>query len=102
MTLAAFEAIAAATAMPVVARELDALSGYTWAFNAYIVASLIAMVIAGLRCDATGPRGPIIAGIAAFAVGSVRVLAAAPSSWGSTSSLLVPILNRCGPKHFLL
>ena len=88
MTLAAFEAIAAATAMPVVARELDALSGYTWAFNAYIVASLIAMVIAGLRCDATGPRGPIIAGIAAFAVGSV-VAGAAPS-------MLILIAGRAG------
>ena len=88
MTLAAFESIAAATAMPVVARELDALSGYTWAFNAYIVASLLAMVIAGLRCDATGPRGPIIAGIAAFAVGSV-VAGAAPS-------MLILIAGRAG------
>lgn len=88
MTLAAFEAIATATAMPVVARELDALSGYTWAFNAYIVASLLAMVIAGLRCDATGPRGPIVAGIAAFAVGSV-VAGAAPS-------MLILIVGRAG------
>ena len=88
MTLAAFEAIATATAMPVVARELDALSAYTWAFNAYIVASLLAMVIAGLRCDATGPRGPIVAGIAAFAIGSV-VAGAAPS-------MLVLIAGRAG------
>ena len=69
MTLAAFESIAAATAMPVVARELDALSGYTWAFNAYIVASLLAMAfpIAYLHCQldqlkksqmsATAPNG---------------------------------------------
>jgi MFS family permease len=88
MTLAAFEAIATATAMPVVARELDALSGYTWAFNAYIVASLLAMVIAGLRCDATGPRGPIVAGIAAFAVGSVVA--------GAASSMLILIVGRAG------
>ncbi|MDA3022899.1 MAG: hypothetical protein O2943_09690 [Actinomycetota bacterium] len=54
MTLVGFEAWATTTAMPAMARDLDALSGYTWAFNAYIVASLLAMVIAGLRCDERG------------------------------------------------
>ena len=88
MTLAAFEAIATATAMPVVARELDALGGYTWAFNAYIAASLLAMVIAGLWCDASGPRGSIILGISAFVIGSV-VAGAAPS-------LAVLIAGRAG------
>ena len=88
MTLAAFEAIATATAMPVVARELDALGGYTWAFNAYIAASLLAMVIAGLTCDAIGPRGPIILGIGAFALGSI-VSGAAPS-------LLILLIGRAG------
>ncbi len=71
VTLAAFEAIGTATAMPVVARELGALGDYTWAFNAFVVASLLAMVVAGLRCDGVGPRGPILWGIAAFALGSL-------------------------------
>ena len=88
MTLAAFEAIATATAMPVVARDLDVLSGYTWAFNSFIVASLLAMVISGLRCDAAGPQGPIVAGIAAFAVGSVVA--------GVAPSMLVLIAGRVG------
>ena len=71
ITLAAFEAIGTATAMPVVARDLDALGSYTWAFNAFIAASLLAMVIGGLWSDATGPRGPLVAGVAAFCVGAV-------------------------------
>ena len=71
MTLLAFEGIATATAMPVVARELDALGGYTWAFSAYVVASLLSMVVGGLWSDARGARGPLIAGVAAFCVGAV-------------------------------
>jgi MFS family permease len=71
ITLVAFEAIGTATAMPVVATDLDALGGYTWAFNSYIVASLFAMVLGGLWSDATGPRGPLIAGVASLSGGAV-------------------------------
>jgi MFS family permease len=71
VTLLAFEGIATATAMPVVARDLDLLSGYTWAFSAYLVASLFAMVVGGLWSDATGPRAPLIAGVTAFSVGAI-------------------------------
>ena len=71
ITLLAFEAIGTATAMPVVARDLDALGGYTWAFNAYVTASLLAMVVGGLWSDATGPRGPLIFGVVALSIGAV-------------------------------
>ena len=71
ITLVAFEAIGSATAMPAVAQDLDALSGYTWAFNAYVVASLLAMVVGGLWSDATGPRGPLLAGVVSLAVGAI-------------------------------
>ncbi|MEY4136116.1 MAG: hypothetical protein RL205_244, partial [Actinomycetota bacterium] len=71
ITLNAFEAIGSSTAMPVVARELHVLADYTWAFNAYTVASLLAMVVSGLWGDARGPRGPLIAGITCFFLGSV-------------------------------
>ena len=81
MTLLAFEGMATATAMPVVARELDALSGYTWAFSAYLVASLFGMVAGGLWSDATGPRGPLVAGVSAFCVGAVTAGAASSLGW---------------------
>ena len=86
MTLLAFEGIGTATAMPVVARDLGILGGYTWAFNAYVVASLFAMVAAGLWSDATGPRGPLVAGVAAFSAGAVLA--------GSADGLLVLVLGR--------
>jgi len=70
VTLFAFEGIATATAMPALARDLDAMGGYTWAFNAYVAASLFAMVAGGLWADASGPRDPLVASVATFAVGA--------------------------------
>ncbi len=82
----AFEAIGTATVMPVVATELDALGGYTWAFNAFVVASLFAMVVGGLWSDAAGPRGPMAAGVASLCVGAVVV--------GSSVSLATLVAGR--------
>ena len=86
ITLMAFEAIGTATAMPVVARDLDAIAGYTWAFNAFVVASLFAMVAGGLWSDAKGPRGPIVAGVLAFTAGAITA--------GIAQSLGVLVLGR--------
>jgi len=86
MTLLAFEGIATTTAMPVVARDLGALGSYTWAFNAYVVASLFGMVASGLWSDAAGPRGPLVSGVSAFCVGAVLA--------GAASSLTVLIIGR--------
>ena len=70
MTAFAFEGIGVASAMPVVARALDGLSAYAWAFNGYVVTSLIAMVLAGEWCDRSGPRAPLTLGIGLFALGA--------------------------------
>ncbi|MEI6360783.1 MAG: MFS transporter [Actinomycetes bacterium] len=70
VTLFAFEGIATTTAMPAVAKDLDALGGYTWAFSAYVAASLIAMVGGGLWADASGPRDPLVASVVTFAAGA--------------------------------
>lgn len=78
ITLLAFEAIGTATAMPVVARDLNALSDYTWAFNAFLVASLLGMVVGGLWSDAVGPRPALVWGVLALAGGSV-VAGSAPT-----------------------
>ncbi len=69
--LIAFEAMAVATAMPRAVSELHGLPFYAWAFSGYVVASLFAMVVAGEACDATGPRLPLLGGIALFTVGLV-------------------------------
>jgi MFS family permease len=71
MTMFAFEGIGVATAMPVVARALDGLGSYAWAFNGYVVASLVAMVAAGEWCDRSGPRPPLLLGVTLFGLGAV-------------------------------
>ena len=71
MTLFAFEGIAVATVMPVVAIEFDGLGVYAWAFNAYVAASLVGMVIAGAWCDRDGPRRTTWIGFALFCGGAL-------------------------------
>ncbi len=73
ITLTAFEANATATVMPAVAEELNVLAAYTWAFNAYVLASLLGMVAAGIGADARGPRLVMLNAIAALAIGSILV-----------------------------
>jgi MFS family permease len=76
--LIAFEAMAAATAMPVAVRSLHGLAAYSWAFNGYLVASLLAMVVSGEVCDQNGPRRPVLVGVALF-VGGLLVAGLATS-----------------------
>ncbi len=70
MTMFGFEGIGIATAMPVVAQDLGGLSMYAWAFNGYLVSSLVAMVIAGEWCDRAGPRLPMTVGATVFGLGA--------------------------------
>ena len=76
MTLVAFEGMAAATAMPVVVRSLHGLALFAWTYNAWVASSLVAMVLAGQWADRTGPRLPLSAGVACFAVGAVAAASA--------------------------
>ncbi|NUR92723.1 MAG: MFS transporter, partial [Nonomuraea sp.] len=67
--LVAFEAMAVATAMPVVARELGGMSLYNLAFSATLAASVIATVLGGRWSDVRGPMRPIAVGVVAFVAG---------------------------------
>ena len=69
--LIAFEAMAVATVMPRAVADLHGLSFYAWAFTGYVVASLFAMVVAGQACDRSGPRRPLLGGVALFTAGLV-------------------------------
>ncbi|MED7922975.1 MFS transporter [Nonomuraea sp. LP-02] len=69
VTLLAFEAMAVATAMPVVARELDGMRLYNLAFSATLAASVIATVLGGRWSDRRGPLEPIAAGVVTFVAG---------------------------------
>ncbi|NKX54583.1 MFS transporter [Arthrobacter mobilis] len=71
ITFSAFEAMAVATAMPAVARELDGQSGYGLAFSMFLTASLLGSVLGGLWCDARGPRPAVGTGLGLTVAGLV-------------------------------
>ena len=79
ITVVAFQALGVGTVMPAVARELDGLQRYGWAFSAFMLASVIGSVAAGQDADRAGPVRAYLAAIASFSAGSL--LAAVAGSW---------------------
>ncbi|RCG29544.1 MFS transporter [Sphaerisporangium album] len=67
--LLAFEYLAVATAMPVVAKALDGLPLYGLAFSGSMAASVIATVAGGRWSDVRGPVAPLWAGVGGFTLG---------------------------------
>ena len=71
ITLVAFEALAVSTVMPIVARELHGIELYGWVFTAFMLGSLIGIVLVGGLIDRRGLGGPFAAGIGLFAIGLI-------------------------------
>lgn len=67
----AFEAMAVATVMPTVARDLDGLGLFALAFAAPLASGVVGMVAAGTWSDRTGPVVPLLVSMALFALGLV-------------------------------
>ena len=71
ITLVAFEALAISTVMPIVEQELGDIELYGWVFTAFMLGSLIGIVVAGGAIDRRGLGTPFAVGIGLFAVGLV-------------------------------
>jgi len=71
VTFVAFEALAVATILPVVGRHLGDLRLYGWVFSAFLLASLIGIVVAGTLADRAPLGRPMLAGLALFTLGLV-------------------------------
>jgi MFS family permease len=71
VTLVAFEALAIATVLPVVSRQLGDLRLYGWVFSAFLLSSLIGIVVAGTLADRVPLGRPMLGGLALFATGLV-------------------------------
>ena len=69
ISVAAFEAIAVATAMPTVARSLHGVSLFGWSFTAYLLADVVGLVAAGARVDRRGPASALVGGLGLFGAG---------------------------------
>jgi MFS family permease len=86
VTLVAFEAMAVGTAMPRAVAELDGVAWYAWPFSAFLVTSVVGMVVGGEVGDRRPPGPGILAGVLVFAAG----LAVA----GLAGSMAVLVLGR--------
>jgi MFS family permease len=71
VTFVAFEALAVATILPVVGRQLGDLRLYGWVFSAFLLASLIGIVLAGTLADRVPLGRPMLAGLALFSLGLI-------------------------------
>jgi MFS family permease len=69
VTLVAFEAMAVGTAMPRAVAELDGVAWYAWTFSAFLVASVVGMVVGGEVGDRRSPKPGVLAGVLVFAAG---------------------------------
>ena len=78
VTLVAFESLAVATIMPVVADDLGGLGLYGWVFSGFFLGSLLGIVVAGDAADRRGTRGPYGVGLVLFTLGLI-VGGSAPS-----------------------
>ena len=71
ITLVAFEALAVSTVMPEVVRELQGIELYGWVFTAFVLASLIGIVVSGGLIDRRGLGLPFALGLGLFALGLI-------------------------------
>jgi MFS family permease len=71
VTFVAFEALAVATILPVVGRHLGDLRLYGWVFSAFLLSSLIGIVIAGTLADRVPLGRLMLAGLGLFALGLI-------------------------------
>lgn len=69
VTLVAFEAMAVGTAMPSAVAELDGVAWYAWPFSAFLITSIVGMVVGGEMGDRRSPRPGVLAGVLVFATG---------------------------------
>jgi MFS family permease len=76
--LAAFEALAVTTVMPVIADDLGGRALYSLAFAAPMAAGVVGMVAGGAYADRRGPGRPLLVAIAVFTAGLI-VAGTAPS-----------------------
>jgi MFS family permease len=78
VTLAASEALAVATVLPLVAHDLHGLALYGWVTSAFFLGALVGLVVAGDEVDRRGPAMPYAVALVLFAAG-LLVAGLAPS-----------------------
>ena len=67
----AFEGLAVATILPRIVANLGGLSLYGWSFSAYMLATILGLILAGDEADRKGPALPFIFGVSLFVLGLI-------------------------------
>ena len=71
VTFVAVEALAVATVLPLLAHSLHGVALYGWVVSAFMLSSLVGIVVAGRMADRRGPAPPYALGVGCFAAGLV-------------------------------
>ncbi len=71
VTLVASEALAVATVMPQVERDLGDLGLYGWVFSGFFLGNLVGIVVSGRACDRMRPVVPFAVGLVLFVSGLI-------------------------------
>ena len=82
----AFEGLAVATILPRIVANLGGLSFYGWSFSAYMLATIIGLILAGDEADRKGPTLPFIIGVSLFVLGLILA--------GTASSMITFVFSR--------
>ena len=82
----AFEGLAVATILPRIVANLGGLSLYGWSFSAYLLATIVGLILAGDEADRRGPALPFIFGVSLFVLGLILA--------GTAPSMLTFVLSR--------
>lgn len=82
----AFEGLAVATILPKIVASLGGLSFYGWSFSAYMLATILGLILAGDEADRKGPAFPFIIGVSLFVLGLILA--------GTASSMILFVLSR--------
>src|SRR2546430_12535719 len=85
----AFETLAVATILPKIVADLGGLSFYGWAFCAYMLATLVGLILAGDEADQRRPAPPFMGGGGSFPVGLILA--------GTSPSMIIFVLRRAAP-----
>jgi MFS family permease len=82
----AFETLAVATILPIIVGDLGGLGFYGWSFSAYMLATLVGLILAGDEADQRGPALPFLIGVASFVLGLILA--------GTAPSMVIFVLSR--------
>jgi MFS family permease len=82
----AFEGLAVATILPRIVANLGGLSLYGWSFSAYMLATIVGLILAGDEADRKGPAFPFIIGVSMFVLGLILA--------GTAPSMITFVLSR--------